>query len=62
MTAPTAKRYIVTVELRGTSEVVKREWPAHLVTDADDAYLMTHSHLSDEQKDRVVAHNVVEAS
>lgn len=60
MNAPTLKRFIVTVELRGPSEVVKREWPAHLVTDADDAYLMTHSHLSEAQKDRVIGHNVVE--
>lgn len=60
--APMLKGYIVTVELRGPTEVVKREWPTNLVENAEDAYLMTHSHLSDAQKDRVIGHNIVEVA
>lgn len=60
MNAPALKRYVVTVELRGPTEIVKREWPANLVTDQEDAYQMTFSHLPDAQKDRVIGHNVVE--
>lgn len=62
MNTPATKRYIVTVELRGPAEVVKREWPGHLVTDAKDAFEMTFAHLPAVQQERVVGHNVVEAS
>lgn len=62
MNAPPTKRYVVTVELAGPTEIVTREWPANLVENAEDAYLMTHSHLSDAQKDRVIGHNIVEVA
>ena len=62
MNAPASKRYIVTVELRGPSEVVKREWSSGSVSDAEDAFHMTFAHLPAAQQERVVGHNVVEAS
>lgn len=53
------KKYIVTVELRAPSEVVKREWLATLVDDAKDAFEMTFAHLSAVQQERVIGFNVV---